>query len=220
MTLDVANALAVRARLARLHEGRDVVAPGGGDSAVDRHRAELFGEPVVGETAARGRVLVEWVGEPSPLDSPLLTALKLRGLLLPDERAVLRRASLLRKARVDGVTSRTLTAERDGYGETYRWGPVPGSYVRALTHADARRLFDDGRVAHEFRLLGEGAAAGPAVRPDAHWLGLINAARRQAGRAPIAGGDARLAVSYGPEMGLVRMNALARDGEWHPYFGR
>jgi len=216
---DAAGALAVRAKLARLHEGRLVVA--GDDAAVERHRAALFGVPVVGETATGRRVLVEWIGEPSPRESELVMALRARGLLFAAELAVLERASLRRKARVDGLTSRTLTADRDGMTETIRWGPAVGSYVRALAFADARRIEDDPNIGHEFRILDDAAAAaGRVVRPDAHWLRLINWLRAKAGRPPVAADHAALRVRRGDEEGLRKIDGLGRTGDWTPYGGR
>jgi len=219
----VADALAVRARVARLHEGRLVVAPGGAgeDPAVARHAAALFGVPVVGETAEARRVLVEWVGEPSPRDSVLVTALRTRGLLFLAEEAMLERAALMRIARVDGLTSRTLTAERDRMTETVRWGPDVDSYVRALSFADARRIEDDPDIGHEFRVLVDGTqASGRAIRPDEHWLRLINAMRRQRGLPPVAADHAALCIRHGAEQGLHKIDAPGRIGDWQPYRGR
>jgi hypothetical protein len=220
----VAGMLAVRARVARLHENRLVVAGGADDreaAAVARHRQELTGTPVAGETATARRMLVEWVGEPSPLDSPLLMALTARGVLFADERAQLRRASLLRKARVDGLTSRTLTAERDRMTETICWGPHPGTYVRALAYADARRIFDDPQLAHEFVIVeDEERARGRMIRPDRYWLAAINAMRAGANRPPVAADHVALAVTYEPEFGLKKIDGHGRVGLWSPYYGR
>lgn len=216
VALDAAGMLAVRARLARLQEAALVVGPGGdGDPAVARHARELFGDlPEPGRpTEEPHRLLLEWIGQPSPRDSLLVMALRARGLLFREERDQLERMALRCVRRVDGTTSRTLTKERDGLGETYRWGPFPGTYVRSVRFEDADRILSLFETGAEFRVIGKHVdPVGPAVRPDADWRGLIDAWRRARG-LPGLPADA-FDVRYGPEQGLRKL--IGAGGDWTP----
>lgn len=220
MSLDVAGMLAVRARVARLQEGLAVSA--GDDPAVERHRRELFGdqaEPTAHPTEEPHRVLLEWVGQPSPRDSPLVLALKAKGLLSRAEVAALDRMALRTIRRVDGVTSRSL-GTREGLAETYRWGPLPGSYVISVSFADADRILSLYETGREFRVVGKHAPAreaGPATRPDEDWRRLVNAWRAVPPSRPPLPPDP-LALRYGPEEGLSRVKGPT-GGYWSPMLG-
>lgn len=203
MTLDVAGMLAVRARVARLQEAMHVVA--GDDAAVDRHRRELFGDPAEPgrPTDEPHRLLLEWIGQPSPRDSPLLVALKARGLLDRGEWARLERLAVRAIRRVDGVTSRSLGG-RDGLGESYRWGPTPGSYVRSVSFADAERILAMYETGAEFRIVGKQAPTdGPATRTDDDWRRLVDAWRAARGAAPLPTDP--LAIRYDAEQALSKL---------------
>jgi hypothetical protein len=213
---DAAAALAVRARVARLGEGLLVVGGGTGDPAVARHRRELFGVPAAPDphpTEEPHRLLLEWVGQPSPTDAPLVLALKARGLLFADELLALARLAQRTVRRLDGITSRTLTSERDGLSETLTWGPLPGSYVRSVAFRDAERILGLFETGTEFRVVGRHRAVSPTARPDADWRRLIDAWRLARGRVPLPPDP--LAIRYGPEEGLVKLHGPT-GGLWHP----
>jgi hypothetical protein len=142
-------------------------------------------------------VLVEWVGEPSPFDSEMVRALRLRGLLTPIHRLVLEKVALLRRARVDGHTSWTL-GPRDGLSKTYRWGAKPGTYVQEVAFADVDRLLEIGRLGicrdlNQFRVVGSHADALPPQRADAAWAKVIARISRKEGLAPLPPGAERFA---------------------------
>ena len=216
VALDVAGMLAVRARLARLQEAALVVGPGGdGDPAVARHARELFGDlPEPGRPTKEPHRLavLEWIGQPSPRDSPLILALRANGLLFRDKVAMLERMVRRTVRRADGVTSRSLTKEREGLAETYRWGPFPGTYVRSVRFADADRILGLFETGAEFRIVGTHQASGPARRPDDDWRRLIDAWRRGRGLAPLPP-DA-LSLRYGPDQGLRKI--IGAGGDWTP----
>lgn len=108
-----------------------------------------------------GHVWVEWVGEASPLDSPVVRYNLATGRYSREQQMVIRRLMQVRLARVQGHT-RTL---RRGNGsgqiptlgvEVVRFGPVerarpgqPGSFVQAVPFkaADAIKSSESG---HEF----------------------------------------------------------------------
>jgi hypothetical protein len=223
VTLDVAGMLAVRARLARLHDAQCVVAGADGDPAVERHRRELFGDPAEPGRPAEEphRLLLEWIGQPSPKDSPLVIALKARGLLAREEIAALERLARRTVRRADGITSRTL-GRRDGLAETYRWGPIRGSYVRSVAFADAEKILAMFETGAEFRIVGNhGHDEGPARRGDGPhhllgddaWRGLIDRWRRARGAAPLPPDP--LSIRYRPEEGLRRLLGPV-GGDWEP----
>lgn len=204
--VDVARAFALRAQIARERDGQEVVTAS--DPATRRHDRELFGvadDPDFTPPEARyvqpKRVLLEWVGQPSPFTSPVVLALKAKGLLTPIHRIVLERAALLRIARVDGVTSRTLTKERDGMSETHRWGPKPGTFVREVPFADARRILD-GPSGAEFRIAGSHADASGPVEADSAWVGLLRALSKREGLPDLPPDAERLRLRHGTEEGL------------------
>jgi hypothetical protein len=224
MTVDVRRALEIGARAARARDDLDVVLAGS-DPAVERHSAELFGVETVPDFSPPGTryvppktALVEWVGEPSPFDSEMVRALRLRGLLTPIHRLVLEMEALLRRARVDGHTSWTL-GPRDGLSKTYRWGAKPGTYVQEVAFADVDRLLEIGRLGicrdlNQFRVVGSHADALPPQRADAAWAKVIARISRKEGLAPLPPGAERLRIRSGPEEALVGIDRSGLNGYW------
>ena len=151
MGADVRRTFEIAARTARDRDDANVVL-GGTDPAIERHKEELFGTetapdftPIDARYVPPKTALIEWIGEPSPFDSELVQALRLRDLLHPIHRLILGKVALLRCARVDGHTSRTL-GPRDGLTKTYRWGHRAGTYVQEVAFADVDRILEIGRL--------------------------------------------------------------------------
>lgn len=113
-----------------------------------------------------GHVWVEWVGEASPLDSPVVRHRLMTGRYTREQEAVIRRLMQVRVARVHRHT-RTLR-RGNGLGqlpalgvEMVRFGPdervrpgQPGSFIQAIPFkaADTIKACDSG---HEFRIWNE-----------------------------------------------------------------
>lgn len=224
MTVDVRRAFEIGTRTARERDGLNVVLAGT-DPSVERHKDELFGV----ETAPNfsppetwyvppKTALVEWVGEPSPFDSEMVRALRLRDLLTPIHRLVLEKVALLRRARIDGHTSWTL-GPRDGLSTTYRWGKTSGTYVQEVAFADLDRLLEIGRLGicrdlNQFRVVGAHADAMPPQRADEAWAKVIAKIGRREGLAPLPAGFERWRIRSGPEQPLVGIDRSGRHGTW------
>jgi len=116
--------------------------------------------------APQGCVWVEWVGEASPLDSPVVRFNLAMGRYTAEQEAVIRR---LMEVRIARVHRHTRTIRRgNGYGqiptlgvEFVRFGPdqrkrpgEPGSFIQAVPFraADAIKASESG---HEFRIWNE-----------------------------------------------------------------
>lgn len=150
------RAAAIRAA-ARTH--RDQGAVVGTSPDIVRHARELFGQDGEPDTTPpetryvpAGRVLIEWIGDRSPFaHEQVAAACKLHKI--PDDlvKAYIRFADVV-STRVDGLTSRTLTKERDGMTETVRWGPKRGTYIREVSAKDADRILS--LCPYEFKLHG------------------------------------------------------------------
>jgi len=208
-TLDIHRAMEIGARIARERDGINVVV-GGTDPSIERHRVELYGAPTAPDTSPVDMryvppktVLMEWVGEPSPFDSPLVQALRLKDLLTPIHRLVLGQVALLRRPRIDGVTSWTL-GPRDGLTKTYRWGKQRGTFVVEVDFADVDRLLAIGqsglaRDLNQFRVVGSHADALPAVAPDEAWAKVIRKISKREGLPTLPAGAERLRVRSGTE---------------------
>jgi hypothetical protein len=59
---------------------------------------------------------------------------------------------LLWTTRIEYVTRRDMTVERDGMSQDYSWGPRPGTYVQEVKNADADKILSGGS-GQEFRVL-------------------------------------------------------------------
>jgi hypothetical protein len=230
--LDVSRTLELAATIARERDGRHVIV-GGSDPTIERHHAELFGAPVEPDFSPIDTryvppktALVEWIGDPSPFDSELIRALRLRDLLLPVERLVLGQLTFSRQPRIDGYTSWAL-GPRDGLTKTYRWGPQRGTYVVEVDFADIDNLLDLGdwwvisgtavrRPRNAFRILGSHADALPPQGPDdAYWARVINRLRRKALHIdPLTADQKRLRVRAGAEQPLVGIDRTGTVGTW------
>lgn len=223
--LDVRRVLEIAAQKAQARDGRQVVVAGA-DPSVERHRDELFGTetaPDFTPTEARyvppKTALVEWVGEPSPFDSEVVRALRFKGLLTPVHRLVLGKVALMRNARIDGHTSRTL-GPRDGLSRVYRWGAKAGTFVLEVPLGrDLDRILEIGRLGisrdlNEFRVLGAYADALPPQQADEAWLKVLARLSKREGLAPMPANAARLRIRSGPEEGLVGLDRTGRNGYW------
>ena len=141
------------------------------DRLGDLARRELLGEqtdpdftPAERRYVSPGHILVEWIGEMSPLAHDQIVA-AIRLGIIPEIitkkdgtkvnlHKMLGQANRLTSTRWDGITTRTVTPA-DGFSRTIRWGSRPGSYIQELTNADADRLFATA-VQHEFRYYDDG----------------------------------------------------------------
>jgi hypothetical protein len=223
MGLDAARALELRAAIARERDGQAVSAAGR-DPLVDRHGRELFGQivepdltpPELRHVAPR-RVLLEWIGQPSPFASETVLALKARGMLTAFHLHLLERAALKCIARVDGMTSRTLTAERDGLTETVRWGPKRGTFIREVAMVDAERILASP-AGPEFRIVGKEARES-RHDPDQAWkdalAGLRAISQRQGLPLPPTDAEAsRIRLRVAAEERLAKLGRTNQDGIW------
>ena len=182
------------------------------DPAIQRHKAELFGgeadaDPTPPEQryTQPGRVQLEWLGDVSPFAGEVMSALRFLHKLPKPLAAALEKVALSIAYRVDGLTTRTLTKERDGLTETITWGPRPGTYVREVTAKDADRILS-GPAGRQFRVVGwDGAHPSrdpvdiylpPSMRPMARSVN----------------------VRIGPEENLtgVVVGSHGRMGAWEP----
>lgn len=182
------------------------------DAAFERHAAELNGTPADPDQTPPelrytqpGRVQLEWVGDVSPFAGEVLTAMDRMHLLPPKLAAALQRVALSIAYRMDGLTTRTLTKERDGLSETITWGPHRGTYVREVTARDADRILSS-RSGREFRVVGY---AGEQPSRDPIELYLPPHLR------PVA---RSVTISVGPEEKLagVVVGSGGRVGDWAP----
>lgn len=111
-------------------------------------------------------VEVEWIGEKSPLENPVV-AYKLMRVGKSDgftdhQAAVVRAAARLRIGKFKGH-NRAMGPE-SGLSQTYVWGPKVKTYVRKMTYADAERLLATNS-GHEFRIVGQPASEQPMALP-------------------------------------------------------
>lgn len=223
MGVDVARAMAIRAEIGRSQHNQQMVTRGV-DPLVDRHGRELFGaagEPDGTPADLRyvppKRVLLEWIGQTSPLHSEVVLALKARGMLTPFHRIVLEKAALMCIARVDGRTSRTI-GERDGLTETIRWGPARGTYIREVSAVDADRLLASA-AGREFRLVGTDQGESRHEADDA-WRGILAGLRAVSAtqHLPMPPSDAdaaRIRTRWGEAERLTRLAANSNAaGYW------
>ena len=130
------------------------------DPAIERHRDELFGTPsdpdptpIELRQAGRGRVPLEWIGDDGPLAERRIDAAVTLGLIPKAVVELWKKVHERITTRIPGLTHHTMSRERDGMSETYTWGPHPGTYVQAVTHADADKILA-GTFGHQFRLVG------------------------------------------------------------------
>lgn len=114
-------------------------------------------------------VEVEWVGERSPLESPLVEyKLARQGMpdgFTPHQAAVIRAAAKLRIGRWKGH-SREIGV-RDGLSRTYLWGHRVKTFVRRMPYPDAERL-KASASGHEFRIVGHEPDPSPLRLPEGH----------------------------------------------------
>jgi hypothetical protein len=222
--LDVQRALELRAQVARERDGQNVVV-GNTDPSVERHSDELFGQPSEPDFSPIDiryvppkKALIEWVGEPSPFDSELVRALRLKGLLLPIHRLVLEKIALMRQPRIDRVTSMSL-GPRDGLSQIYRWGKMPGTFVIEVEFADVDKILTIGQSGlgksiNQFRILGKHSDASPVVMPDEAWAKVIAKLSAQEGIPGLPPGAERLRVRTGEDQPLVGINKAGTYGQW------
>lgn len=135
-------------------------AMGNTDPAIERHAGELFGTtsdpdftPVNQRNPGPGRVLVEWIGENGPLAERKLALAVERGWIPKPIVDAWKTLHGRITTRIPGMCHHTMTRERDGMSETYKWGPEVGTYVQAVTYKDAEVLLS-GTFAHQFRVIG------------------------------------------------------------------
>jgi hypothetical protein len=115
----------------------------------------------------KGHVWVEWVGEVSPLDNPVVEYKLVTNQLDAETADILRSIAQHRVARVEGFSWRSLHTG-NGLGEINHlqepiivWGPNGrarpgeiGSYIQAVKFADADKI-KSTEVAHQFRIWWE-----------------------------------------------------------------
>lgn len=182
------------------------------DAALQRHHGELHGTPAAPDPTPAdlrytwpGRVQLEWVGDVSPYAGEIMVAMDRMHLLPPALAKALEKVALSIAYRVDGVTTRTLTKERDGLTETVTWGPHQGTYVREVTAKDADRILSSV-AGKEFRIIGY-AGEQPSRDPIDLYL------------PPYLRPTARsVEVRFGPEERLagVVVGTGNRVGDWQP----
>lgn len=110
-------------------------------------------DPKTMQPPPKGHVWVEWTGEASPFENPVVQYRSLMGQFTAEQTDMLHALAKLRIARVERKTTRTLRGG-NGVGQinglsvpVVRWGPfenVPagsrGSFIQALTFADADKV--------------------------------------------------------------------------------
>lgn len=184
----------------------------GTDPAMHRHANELHGTPADPNPTppehrhvSRGRVQIEWLGDVSPFAGEVLTAMNRMHLLPAVLAQALTKIALSIPYRVDGLTTRTLTQERDGMTETVTWGPNTGTYVREVNAKDADRILSSA-AGREFRIVGY---AGEHPSRDPIELYLPPSLRPTA---------RRVEVHIGPEENLTGVDIATnnRMGTWEP----
>ena len=182
----------------------------GRDPALERHAQELNGTPADPNPTPPelrytqpGRVQLEWVGDVSPFAGEVMTALRHLNKLPRPLALALEKVALSIAYRLDGLTTRTLTNERDGMSETITWGPKRGTYVREVTARDADKILSSP-AGREFRVVGY---AGEQPSRDPVELYLPPKLR------PVA---RSVEVRIGPEENLagVVVGSGGRMGEW------
>ena len=166
--LNVGKINQIAQRAAR-EDGFEVIT--GRDSAMQRHGKELFGvqaevdfTPPELRYVEPGHVLVEWIGDVGPLaDEQIAGAIQL-GVFSKTLVEAYHKFTRVVTNRIDGVSTRTVTAERDHMTQTYRWGAKLGSYILQMRNVDADRLFSTP-CAHEFRMVGKDVIDTPRPTP-------------------------------------------------------
>jgi len=127
---------------------------------IARHAGELFGTPADPDATPvdqrhvpRGRVLVEWVGDASPLGQRQIAEAVRMGMIPPVVVAAWHHHATGMTTAIPGVSHHTMTRERDGMSETVTWGPHPGTFVREVSATDADTLLSS-TFGPQFRVVG------------------------------------------------------------------
>lgn len=223
--VDIRRALEIGVGIAEKRENRQFVLRGT-DPSIERHAVELFGTPAEPNFVPANvryveprKVLMEWLGEPSPYDSELIRALIMRGLLSPVHRLILDRMSLMRRPRIDGHTSWTL-GPREGLSRTYRWGKQRGTYLIEVDFVDVDRLLAIGatglgKTVNQFAVRGDYSEAGPMRAPDEAWAKALDRIAKQQHLPKLPAGADRLRIASGPEETLKGVNKEGTYGQWN-----
>jgi len=142
----------------RTDRGADVAMADRPDVA--RHAGELFGTPADPDHTPpdqrhvpRGKVLIEWVGDASPLGQRQIAEAVRMGMIPPVVVAAWEHHAAGMTTAIPGVAHHTMTRERDGMSETVTWGPYPGTYVREIAAADADTVLSS-TFGRQFRVVG------------------------------------------------------------------
>lgn len=108
-----------------------------------------------------GTVWVEWVGEASPLDDPVVGFNLITGRYTEDQKAVIRGLCRHRVARVHGHRRRLTPDQIPGLSQVWIWGRNErarpgqrGSFMQALPFADADKV-KSARCGYQFLIWNE-----------------------------------------------------------------
>jgi hypothetical protein len=160
---------------------------------------------------APGHRRIEWVGEASPFDNPVVVWGLATGRYTPLQAETIR-AFHRRRIRRGIAHDREMTKDRDGMSRDWLWGPSAGTYVRLLPNRDADRLLSCPS-GPEFRDLD--TDGGPPIDLPPTDLRQVKEAEYEA-----IVRDAFRSVPAGVRLGdETRFDAfsrsLRRDGEFH-----
>lgn len=156
MSLDKRSVLAAATRTDR---GADV---GMADRAdIARHADELYGTPADPDFTPPeqrhvppGRVLLEWIGDSSPLGLRQIQEAVRMKLIPATVVAAWEQLAEKMTTRIPGVSYHAMTVARDGMSETVRWGAHPGTYIQEVSAHDADICLSSTFGA-QFRLVGK-----------------------------------------------------------------
>ena len=139
--------------------------------------------------------VIEWVGQASPLDDPLVQWNFIHKRYTPEQEKAIRRAAARARTRGDGPTFRTRLLEHDhqhaqavfkGLSRSYIFSHANG-YIQLMEYRDVDVLFSSN-IAHEFRDLDDPSTdKRPLIRPPSRLERIVFEDRVRNGEAPPRG---------------------------------
>jgi len=127
---------------------------------IARHADELYGTrtdpdftPPEQRYVPPGRVLLEWIGDSSPLGLRQIREAVRQKMIPAVVVAAWEAHAEKMTTRIPGVSYHAMTVARDGMSETVRWGELPGTYVQEVSAKDADTVLSS-TFGSQFRVVG------------------------------------------------------------------